>query len=983
MKYFLLFYFVLYHCFSQTLVKDINTKPANYHIDNTITTDDRLWLNLVTNDYISHKIVSTDGTPEGTAYFDKTDYPIDAIVSVINHRNYTYIVAYKINEFGTSEYYLLVTHLAGKEIIVDSNQKLERLYGVGIYGGFKFEVFNENLYLFNPFLNQIDEIIDGKRQMLYQSEVLITDFIITKENKLFLFSLSNELKITVKDGNLTEVKTVKLGKQLNTSLTNNLKFILSKDKILCLFKYKFITIDTKSNKIEEPFKEQSMCSMINSDKGFWISTTDSLFRESKAIEIDSNAFFIQEKKIPSIKLLHYKYPILYSSYGFDILISHNILTDMKTVNSHLYPLNIFAHNNNLYVNLYYRNGTLEITELSSKYIPQQLYPIKRTNDLLAAAIEKNENLSFTRNPLQKDSVNFKFNLVKQKTESSRISYFCNDKEFLYFQANGLFYSTKGTENTTKVIKNESRDTLKTYKYFFFKNAYYFGTSKGIERANGEFTETIIADNTLDTDLYDYKIFPLKNAFLLVAKNKRNNYTQEKYWVSDGTKLGTKEINLVPKIAVEYTFKLGEDLLILNPADRSELYIFDGNIIKLFYKFEREINFLYYSEDISNPTISINGSHYIKMSNANGNFHTIYKISPDKSIIELRKFGTKTNVNFSKIAENVINISSQDGKESYLFFVDSLGIETFQTQHNIENQNYTSIKYPAFSYNKYQYATLQKVKKTYPNTYSFDNILFKIDDNFTTPISIFQFENISSIENQIFDDSLKNTLFIYASTLTNNKLWRIDKNTDKAYQFVNEKDKLIFTKWVNNKLYLNLCKNGDCHLYETDGTTKNTKKLTQKPLIIKDLYHFDDTIYVVADDGIYGFELWKINKNDEAKTDYEFEEVEMPKPANIEAAKFTKNGESISFSLLTAENRIYLYHFFPNPFDKKLTFQTDNVQSLKMNVFDVLGKVLMTFEGNETEINEYLTNNIQKLEKGTYLIQISSSKGQITKRLIKE
>ncbi|MDZ7934951.1 MAG: T9SS type A sorting domain-containing protein [Emticicia sp.] len=962
-------------------------KVTDYHVDNKVIANDRLWLNLVSDDFTNYKVMSTDGTPEGTAYFDKTDFPIDGIVSLFSHGNRTYIIAYKINSFGGNEYFFFTTHVVAQRVVIDYSQKLEKDRN-GDYG-FRFKLFNEKVYLYNSYINRIDEIFEDKPRPFYQLENPITDFIISKENKLFLFSFAGDLKITTKDRNITEEKLVKLDKQLSTSLINNLRFILSNDKIFCICGFKFITINTKTNEIVESLRDRFVCSVIDSDKGFWVSTTDSLFKDLRAVEIDSSANVLQEKKIPSLNLVYYKSPFLFSfrtSYSFaDLIYLQDVISDKIKPFSFCCAKALFEFDNKVYVTNRYGGTTLEIDRENFKIIPKEIYPINKTNNLLSIGRDKEKTILFTRNPLRKDSVNFQYSFNKQQTNSANIRVFFDDKEHLYFEVNNTFYLTKGTSTSTKIIKQENGDTLNTYRFFIFKNAYYFITPNGLERANGEFTEILIADNKFYTD--GYSVMPMGNSFLMMGLNRKSN-TQSSFWVSNGTKLGTKSVMFNHTFTVEsyLTLPLEDNLLILNPSDRSQLYVFDGAKFELLHKFEREIAFPFNQSNLSLGITTIGGvttnggAYYFKISNKDYDTHTIYRISADKSIAKLRTFYLPDNPNFFQIGENMLILDSWQRRESLLLLVDNSEIKVSRV--NLEGQDiYPKITYPTFKKNSHYYATYQKDEQLLINTLKYHNVLFKIDKNLPNPVGVFQFTSYSNRTFEVFDDSLQSSLFFYGTTLSNSLLWRIDKNTDKVYQFVHNNDKLLYTKWLNNKLYLNLCKNGECHLYETDGTTDNTKKLTQKSLIIRDLYLFNNKLYAVADDGVYGFELWEIDKTNETKTDYKFEEVEMPKPNELESVIFTKDGEAISLSI--NQNRVYLYHFFPNPFYEDLKFLTDNESVLRINVLNNLGKIVKTFEGNENQINKYLSNYSPMLPKGNYLIQILSEYGQVTKRLIKE
>jgi len=74
-----------------------------------------------------------------------------------------------------------------------------------------------------------------------------------------------------------------------------------------------------------------------------------------------------------------------------------------------------------------------------------------------------------------------------------------------------------------------------------------------------------------------------------------------------------------------------------------------------------------------------------------------------------------------------------------------------------------------------------------------------------------------------------------------------------------------------------------------------------------------------------------------------------------------------------ENLITIY---PNPATNQLSIVNDELSILKIEIIDVLGKIVKTVTENSNSLN------VSDLTKGTYFIKIQTIKGQINKRFVK-
>ena len=104
------------------------------------------------------------------------------------------------------------------------------------------------------------------------------------------------------------------------------------------------------------------------------------------------------------------------------------------------------------------------------------------------------------------------------------------------------------------------------------------------------------------------------------------------------------------------------------------------------------------------------------------------------------------------------------------------------------------------------------------------------------------------------------------------------------------------------------------------------------------------------------------------------EVSKGNCSNLSDA-FTFNEEVLNANKIL-ENALKLY---PNPVSDKMFIELNNINSIDITIFTINGKFIDKFKLNkgQSEIE------MSKFTKGTYLIQIESDKGTVTKRIIKQ
>jgi endonuclease/exonuclease/phosphatase family metal-dependent hydrolase len=90
--------------------------------------------------------------------------------------------------------------------------------------------------------------------------------------------------------------------------------------------------------------------------------------------------------------------------------------------------------------------------------------------------------------------------------------------------------------------------------------------------------------------------------------------------------------------------------------------------------------------------------------------------------------------------------------------------------------------------------------------------------------------------------------------------------------------------------------------------------------------------------------------------------------------------SISSNLGLLDNNLNKLKIYPNPTNKILNIEIENSTFSNIELFDIYGKLIQTFEINNTT----KTINIEHLNLGVYFIQISNNEGnKITQKLIKK
>jgi len=86
----------------------------------------------------------------------------------------------------------------------------------------------------------------------------------------------------------------------------------------------------------------------------------------------------------------------------------------------------------------------------------------------------------------------------------------------------------------------------------------------------------------------------------------------------------------------------------------------------------------------------------------------------------------------------------------------------------------------------------------------------------------------------------------------------------------------------------------------------------------------------------------------------------------------------NFTILGIEdNNIKDFSIYPNPTSTILNMNTKNIEIIKIEIYDVLGKKVLVTKGNTTQID------ISNLDSGLYLVNIQTKQGVLVKKIVKE
>ena len=167
--------------------------------------------------------------------------------------------------------------------------------------------------------------------------------------------------------------------------------------------------------------------------------------------------------------------------------------------------------------------------------------------------------------------------------------------------------------------------------------------------------------------------------------------------------------------------------------------------------------------------------------------------------------------------------------------------------------------------------------------------------------------------------------------------------------------ISFTEYKDHLYFVGQSTAGDVQLFRTDGTGTNTVQIAPPgPSFLNPLsphsglFVYDDALYLGADYGVIGRELWQLTDTTPTNSIVDIQ------PIDVEV--------------------------FPNPSRGAFTVKLKNgITNGSITVFDVLGKLMheQAVEGNSANIV------LRSPAKGIYLVKLESGDAVITKRITVE
>ena len=240
----------------------------------------------------------------------------------------------------------------------------------------------------------------------------------------------------------------------------------------------------------------------------------------------------------------------------------------------------------------------------------------------------------------------------------------------------------------------------------------------------------------------------------------------------------------------------------------------------------------------------------------------------------------------------------------------------------------------------------------------------------------------------------------ASENDGNELWKTDGNTTVKVKNINPavyegSNPRYFTEY-NGKLYFDADDGTNAYeLWVSDGTSAGT-------LMLKDINpaaggsypeyftEYNGKLYFRADDGTNGTELWETDGTTDGTMKIEplvsteadplnstSEFVEFDGSLYFSASYNTNGNELWKFTteiMATSDLATTQVQIYPNPVKDVLHIQTtDKVQQIKL--LSINGQQLQSWKGQNSI-------NLSAYPKGIYLVQITTEKGTITRKIVK-
>ncbi len=962
----------------QEQVSNITYKNNAFLYEKPFYTEDIYWFNVTTSDGNTH-ILASDGTNQNTKFFNFDGLNIlpQRVFDVVKFENHYYLL---VND-GSRDFIIRTKFVDGKW----KSEIIERL--MYFANDDIFRISSKRLFFVQKHLLRVLEIKGIQTEEIFYRDSsnfagTLRDFLVLSDNTQIFFFYDFQ------KGGLA-VQISKKRKQSEIFLPNeNLRGVISFSEP-CTRKYKiFLNKDIVTIYTGTSFYQLNIDLLTYSEplKGLYSYLSD-IFETEQSVYLVGNGLSNQPSKLIQYLKSGEKISetglaisniskiiavdeenILFGQYcTFNpriIIYNRQTQTDVRTS---LYK--DFSLNGKVYFSGYesgnavYENG--KVSKLRN-YVGNfdGIYPLAHNDSVFALQVY-NDSLFVSENPFSENPIYEKKSISALLSQSGLVNSKINAQSYLLTTdgkyQNGqnqdgqkLDYFDGKKKSLVKYENGKLVNSLSLGKIINFKNQYFIINNDGLFALKDDLATKIIRNN--DVNFEPYFLSSINNSLIfgLYGESKQD------LWISDGTPKNTKLINapnlILSKIIGTFQRKL------YYVKSNYQLYSFDEEI----EKFVGNLGvFNFNTNDWSNSESIFyffnRGDEGIEVSklNTNGQIEQMFTLNQYKGV---------RNMNISKIiSPNLFQISNYENRTTQLLKID-VSTNQYQTI-GIDSAYYANI--PNLSIpneSKYLYLQKQLINWT-------DRDLRDVSVNRVVKFSkdkqlksVFQFNSKQPNYESTQLKTLNDKMLVVMGAGRN--IWQIDTTTDIATQFIYEKDNLRFNKIIDGKLYLNLCKDGQCHLYRTDGSNKNTLQLTQTPLVVQDMFVLNNELYLHASNTKVGFQIWKIRKDDERKVENLFTEKIEPTP-------------SLNFVILSNEEEenteIIVY---PNPFAEKVHLLMDESSFEGIEAYDTKGILLFAsnlyFDESMQRLNDFLEHTSTRI----LYLKVKTNKGMKVKKVIK-
>lgn len=945
------------------------------HFGGPIYTENRVWFNVSIN-YTNSAIFVTDGSVKNTMLFNLDGLNIlpQSVIDVVEFENYYYLLV----EAELGRYLIRTSYQNSKwssEIIV----KLSKNENV------RLKKIDKRVFLIHRNSLRISEI-NGLQvaELEYQKPLsfngTLEDIVVLPNgNFICFFDDKKRFGLSIRITKHEKVEEIFLKNQylrdphpVFEPCSHKYQIVVSQNVLNLYTGYAFFQINTDSVTYKEPLKGAYVSAFLETKDNIYVSSFDSTSKSGTFRIVKFNKL---AEKQSEFKNLPFSVTKIFSVPDDFILFiqdcsrigKYDIKSESYTSDWFVYQSNQLYYKNKLYFsdselgNVFCENGEKKKLE-SFRGNFKEIYSLKQDEKLFSLKIS-NDSLILSENPLDENVIVSKLTFTQLVEKSSWVNpipisnrtlvtndgQYQNDKNLEFFDGKNIV-----------PVKYEDGNLVSTISFnqiLKFNNQYFIITKLGLFELKKDLAVGIIKK---DLQGGQFWLSQTSNFFSFYILD--GFYSGHDLWVSDGTKNGTMVANPAYFALSEKIGVFQNKLLYIKD---NKLYSFDGKSEKLISTLGK------YNEYLHNVT---DNEHTFYFFNNGVNGLEVSKLMSNENVenvFTLQEFKGQKEVYVSKISVPNVFLLTQYINQNYINYILKIDLQSNNYSLTKVDSTYYVNTVNFEKYNRGDYINIQK--ELIPWTQNdirdiFSNNIIKIDKD-NRYKSIFQFNTKQPNYESVKLVTLNNKVLVFINSGKN--IWQIDTTTDIATQFIYEKDNLRFHKIIDGKLYLNLCKDGQCHLYRTDGSNKNTYQLTQNPLAVQDMFVLNNELYLYASNTKVGFQIWKISKDDERKVDNLFTEKVEPTP-------------NLNFVILSnEEEKIEQITVFPNPFTEKIDLLINKSSFKCVEVFGINGVKLFEsnqdFEISVEELNKFLEQSMSSI----FYLKVKTNNGFTVKKIFKQ